>query len=105
MVTVHVGPEEIGPFDLGGIPTADINRAITRRTESGAEPCVKVHFEESGLSGWGVQTQTCAGGEDGGTPTGQQEAILDLWPERVTSKSHLSPGQVTSFLKQVPNLL
>lgn len=105
MATVHVGPEEIGPFDLGSVPTADINRAIARRTENGAEPCVRIHFEESGLSGWGVQTQNCVGGGDGGTPTEQQEAILGLWRDRVTSKANLSPGQVTSFLKQVPNLL
>lgn len=105
MATVRVGPEEIGPFKLNSIPESDINRAIARRIRDGADPCVKVQFEESGLGGWGVQTQDCAGGGGGGRPTDQQQAILDVWRKGVTSKSELAPGQVTGFLKRVRSLV
>lgn len=102
MATVHVGPKEIGPFDLRSIPSSEINRAISNRVADGKDPCIKVLFDEGPLSGWGVQTQNCGGGGGGGgTPSGRKQKILDVWGERVTSQPEVRGGQVTAFLKQI----
>lgn len=105
MATVHVGPEEIGPFDLGSIPASEINRAINKRVEDGRDPCIKVLFDEGPLSGWGVQTQNCgAGGGGGGTASDRKKAVLDEWGERVTSQPEVRGGHINAFLRKIRSI-
>lgn len=105
MVTVQVGPETLGPFELDAIPEADINRAVNRRVDDGAEPCVRVRIEERPLA-LRLRTRSCPSGGDGSSDlTEQASAIKDLWEDLVFERPQLEGGHVNGFLKQVRRLL
>lgn len=105
MVTVQVGPETIGPFELDEVPEADINRAVNRRAEDGLEPCVRVAIEGPTLT-LRLQTKNCSGGGGGGGNRSEQEsAVLELWEELVFNRPEVRGGHVNGFLKRIRRLL
>lgn len=105
MVSVDVGPETIGPFELDEIPEADINRAVNRRAEDGLEPCVQVAIKDPTLA-LRLQTKNCGGGGRGGGKRSEQEsAVVDLWEELVFNRPEVRGGHVNGFLNRVRRLL
>lgn len=105
MITVQVGPETIGPFELDVVPEADINQAVNRRLDDGLEPCVRVQIDGSNLT-LTLQTKNCAGGGGSGEKrTDQQSAIVELWEEFVFGRSKVRGGHVNGFLKRLRRLL
>jgi hypothetical protein len=73
---------------------------IKSRERDGQCVCVRVTFDEGGLS-FSLATPGCGAGGRGGRELSPAEArILELWNRHKLNEKDISPGNLVSFLRR-----
>jgi len=104
MIQIIIGSSKRQFNSVRDIDESWIAQQVNRRQSDGQDVCVQVFIKKDSID-IRLSTPACSKGGGGRRPRPQEEAIFDLWKERVLNQIDFSGGNVIAFFKQLRKLL